>query len=951
MTKNVNLIHTEEELVNALIDGGIPKAVAEDIGLAFTVTELRKPVETDDLLTLKMVHNVGDKRAQIICDLLKGRIPAPMSNPKPDIQKPDTEMRKVPALTLVFENGEGKLTTSKVDKNGNKILKNGKPVRNEAMKRFGPALQKLIELNGGDMNLVFTTTSEIAQNWDDPQKDFEMRSHWHRLTHYGYRMNDGTVYVPAIMGTNAKMKCQVHWIQVKNAAALKTWMHCGANFTKKEVNLAKIKAYEGLLLPYTKQLLDNRLNPTMEVLTPEWKNEHEGKNVLISPDGTMVPKEAFVVNEFDGMLFIELTPELIKKMGLKRHELRRLKRAIAKFNGGTLRGPWHKAVIVEGYHIHDSLRDKGVTHVNGKPIEDIAIFGDMSVFKAALGKDELYEKFEDFSDNFIYMKHRFGVLLENHGIKKTFLPAQQLQAAHGCDPKYIEDGAEMEVAYLTEATDPKVAAARYTPGVIARIAQDDPTIMTAWFATEMALTGYNKEFKSALAGRTHGENRTGFVIKDCEAYAEWIAYNEGKRDTLPTGCLSKYDVFAPGAGLTGKAVASRNPVIANYGLVVVNVVDTVGEADKYFDEGFPYIMVGIHDDLCKKLRMDHDGDKIRLTFDEWFIKAVESIEIDGTFAEWDNFGEPIKDYLTDKNEADFWDTCTVTPTLGLNVDACSKMIANGRLTSLAHNMVADYMMNKGTDVKQGADGSRVDGEAGEYWNEMKAPNKDELISIAMAYGKMEKGRVVDPDTVAKEYGDSNLDIISKAVMNNAPRTLAYNGYFDLHKVMYGNTKTVNGLVGSWYDKEAKDWKANLFDAMVARNRDMWAEMDENAKSVGLKDYLDWQKAQARKELEEFAEANGVRMADVYDTITLYVFEKLRLRITQLQTNVKNAQKEDAKVKAKSALDKAKKWCMVLARTYIQWFGDILEEVYCTNNELGFLKPVDCPVDCEESIWE
>lgn len=951
-------VTNETTMIEALIEGGIPKAVAEDIGLVHSITDMRKYVETSDLEMIKIVRNVGNKRAEKICEILKDRIPAVMSKPCPDVKNPDVEMHKVAERTLTMENRLAVFSPWKY-KFGEKVMKNGEPVRNIAMKRFGPALQKLQQIADKKDGIVFTTVSEIMDDYKDPIKTFELQAKWHNAVKNGIKMPGGELWVPGIMGTNARMKSQIHWIQLKNSNALRTWMKCGANFDGKKVNVAKTEAYFGLLLPYTKKLLDNRLNPDHEVLIPEWENEHKGDCMLIEPDGAMKKLASFVVSEFDGMLVIDISEELIDKMNLTRPEKRRLQKAIAKFKGGTLRAPWHKGMIVVGPEFREMLRDMGVTEIDGKPLDDIAMFGDMSVFKASIGDNCLYEKFEDFAVSFKQLQHRYGVLLENHGIKDTFLPAQQLQAAHGCDPKFVEQGAEMEVEYLKAAQDPKVAAIRYEPKSIAKVAQEDATIMSTWFASEMAINGYTKELQHAMSGRTHGVNKTGFVIKDLVAFAQWIAYYAGVRKELPTGCLGKYKVYAPEAGITGPAVASRNPVIANYGLVEVEVVDTLGEYDKYFPDGFNYIMVGIHDDLCKKLRMDHDGDKMRLSFDEWFINANRSIKQSGMFAEWYNFGEVVKEYYTDENRYEYYGTCTTSPSLGRNVDLCGKIIANGLLTTEEQNMVADYMMNKGTDVKQGADGANVEGEAGVIWKEMRMSVKDEKMSKAMAYGKMLKDRAPKADDVMSEAGDSNLDIIYKAVKEKAPKALNYAGPFDVRKVMYGNKVQVPGLVGNWYNRNTGTFERGLFDEQVSRNKETWSLMDENAKTVGLNEFLAWQKQEVMNEYKAFAEEKQVSMTDIYDTITLYIFVTLGNKWNQIQTKIAQVKKNIAeetvaekKDELKAMIDKhekTKSWYIVLARTYLQWFGNMMEDVFCTNMDLGFLPAVDQPEEVDEDF--
>lgn len=922
-----------DDMITALKAAGLPHDVVAGVELLYTPCTIRKVVESGDAAELKsLIHNVGDKRAAKIIDTLKGRIPAPMSKPVPDLRKPDVEMYKVPNFNLTYRDGRAVLTKDKLTHEGKVVMDGNEIVKDVASKRFGPALQMLQKVADKKHNVVFTTTTPVQEDKKDPAPSYAMEHYWKNVCKMGIKIGEGQKAMPLIMGTNAKMKCQIHWADERYIARVKEWVACGANLTTAQ-NIAKIEAYFGLLLPYTHPLLNGVLNPKMEVITPEWNNVHSGKNVLIDPDGTMTNKDEFAVNEFDGMCFVEITDELKCKLGMNRSELRQLNRAIAKFNGGTLRGPWHKGIIVVGFHIHEYLHAIGVHSINGKNIDDIAIFGDKSVFKASIGEGCLYEKFEDFADNFISKQHRFGVLLENHGIKHTFLPAQQLQAAHGADKQFIENGAAEEVAYLNAAqADAKIAAIRYAPRTIARIAQVDPEIMSTWFANELANNGYQKEYSSALSGRTHGNSVSGFGIKDPIAYCEWVAYKEGVRSELPTGMLNAYEIYAPTAGFTGRAVASRNPVIANYGLHTVEVIDNMGELDEFFDEGFDYIVCGIHDDLCKLLRMDHDGDKIRLTNAEWFCDAVESIPTEGIFAEWENFGPVVKAVPTRENEIEFFGTCTATPTLGLNVDTCGKMISNGVVTTNNHEMIMDYLMNKGTDVKQGADGSRVSGHAGEIWNEMQKLNKNSKYSIAQAHGKGLKGRVITSDKVWTEYGDNNLDIIAKAVKNNAANKLTFVGDFDVERVLINGMSTIKGLVGGGTkEKEYKD--AGLFNTLVQRNAKEWDEIDEEIRKAGWAEYQAWKKAEAIKEMTELAEAQGKSLDDVYDALTTYVFVTLRKSWFGQNTS-----------------DSKRKWLTVLARTYIEWFGDKMEEVFAENEKIGVLPAVSEGVDLDEEVF-
>ena len=914
-----NIIHTNEEMKIALNTAGIPMAICEAIAEVYPVAEIRSIINAEDVATLKAnIKNVGEKRAHIIIDTLKGRLPEPMSNPVPDLRAPDVEMYEVPEFDLVFDEETGKA----------KLAKN--PEKNR--KRFGPALQYLQKISGKKQPGVFTTISVIEDDRNNPIPGYAKEQFWKKCLQ-GITIHE-VLYLPMMMGTNDKMKCKVTWGPAAYVQRVREWVNCGASLTTAQ-NIAKLEAYYGLCLPFTHPLLNGVLNPHMEVITKSFEKTHEGRNLFIEPDGTMIWKDKFSVNEFDGMCIIDLTEKILKKLNLNRAGRRQLMRAINKFNGGTLRGPYHKGIIVYGFHIHDYLHSIGVHTINGKDIDDIAIFGDQTMLKAALGDNGLYKKLEDFAVEFVNRQHRFGVLLENHGIKQTFLPAQQLQAAYGANKTFIEEGAAEEVAYLNQSMIPETAALRYAPRTIAKIAQRDNSIMSTWFATELANNGYKKEYEAALSGRTHGNSVSGFCIKDVIAYCEWIAYCEGVRTELPTGVLKAYEVYAQTAGFTGKAVASRNPVIANYGLHVVNVVEKLNDSiEQYFDEGFDYIMVGIHDDLCKLLRMDHDGDKARLTFAPWFVKAVESIEKDGAFAEWESFGAVKKVIPSYQAALEMFAGCTSTPTLGLNVNTSGLMIANGIAHEPIHGMVMDYVMNKGTDVKQGADGSHIPGEIGKIWNAMVAANKNSKYSIAQAYGKGLKGRTVKEDKIATEYGDSNLDIISKAVSESAVKKLSFNGEFDVQKVLINRMQVVTGLCGSGkWDEEAGEYKdAGLFNTIVRRNSKEWDEIDESIQKNSWQEYQAWKKRQALEEMNAFAAKLERTPEDVYDAMTTYIFVNLKKQYF-----------------AQNASEKKRNWLIILARTYLEWFGDKLEETYCKNEKIDSLKAVSEGVDLSDEM--
>ena len=907
----MNTIRTNDNMVAALTAAKIPAAVAERIAMVYPVADIRKIVSEEDKAKLQEIVGVGSKRADTVIHTLQGRIPKMMSQPCPDVKSPDVEMHNVPELTLMMQD----------DKPALKLTANNH-------KRYGPALQKLQQLTGKE-NVAFTTVSVIDVK--EAKDQYQLQKYWDHAVHDGIVAKNKLKYMPAIMGTNSKMSCKIHWAEESAVEEFHKWTDCGADMSKPQ-NLAKAAAYRGLLLPFTRELAGGVITPEMECIVPSFNNTKESEAVLFNPDGGMEPVEKTVTNEFDGQAYFEMTDKL--KAKLKRHERRRLERAIATFKGGTLRAPWQKGLIVTGFHFHDYLRDLGVTHIDGKSIDDIALLADETVFKAKVGENGLYKEFGEYCAAFRKDQHRFGVLLENHGPKQSYLPAQQLQAAYGSDEETIRMGAAEEIAHLNAAANPRIAARRYAPKSVGQIAEDDPSFANVWFAKGFINQGYAKERTTSLAGRTHGNSVVGFVVKDPIAHMQWIAYLEGKRADFPEGFLKANEIYAPEAGFNGTAVASRNPVIAPYGLPLVEVTDNAGEYSKYFEDGFPFITTSIRDNLSKLLRYDQDGDKVRLTYAPWFVATVRSIRekygVDyGRFAEWESFGAVEKKSATEENMLDFFASCTTTPTLGLNVDMSGKLMANKLLESYDSFMLLDYAMNRGTDVKQGADGTVIPGEAGKLFDQLTAKSQDALYTISQRTGKTIKGRTVEAEKVHQKYGHSNTDIIANAVSEKTNETLDFDGSFNVELVISKQFRKIEGLIR--YGTPEKEYTdEGLFNNLVRRSAAEWAAIDPDQKCRGnLEDYKRWRKQQAIAELRSFAEERGLTLEDVYDALTTHVFLNMAKTYNGVETT-----------------EKKRRLLLLFACQYLNWFGDMMVDTYCRNKEIDGLR-VSQPIECDE----
>lgn len=106
---------------------------------------------------------------------------------------------------------------------------------------------------------------------------------------------------------------------------------------------------------------------------------------------------------------------------------------------------------------------------------------------------------------------------------------------------------------------------------------------------------------------------------------------------------------------------------------------------------------------------------------------------------------------------------------------------------------------------------------------------------------------------------------------------------------------------------------------------------------------------------EYAQAinPNFSLKDVYDAITTYVFVTLRKSWMSRNDKIakakaKLAERWDAEVYAEiQSLEASKRWMAVLAKTYIEWFGDMLEEAYLAKENLDVLPAVSEGVEIDE----
>lgn len=802
-------------------------------------------------------------------------------------------------------------------------------------KRPGPITEKAKAISGLDQPLV-TVVSKIDSHLPEHAKG-KMQESLNVATREGIKTKAGMLK-PIVMGTNALMKNTVHYGPANLVDELRKWQYCGADFEHcSPQNMAKLIAYGGLVLPYTMQLLNGKLHPKYEVLIPAWDHTIRKVCILFNPDGTMKKIDSTVICENDGQVVVDVSEEVMRRMGLNKEQWAEFRRLVEKFNGGTLRAPFQKGLIITGVRFRDMLKKMGVTHIQGKPVDEIAIFGDAKVFKAALGESGLFKNFEQYCVNFEELGHRFGLLLENHGIKETFLPAQQLNAVVGGDIEYVRAGAKQEIAYLRAAKDPNVAAERYGNSFIATMVKENPEFAKVWFAEEIMNSGYQNERKTSLAGRTHGENYAGFVCKDVVAFAQWIAYCEGIRTELPTGCLNSRTVFCKAAP-EKTYIASRNPVVAMYGLVEVINTHNLGEWTEYFDKKFPYIMVPLGD-ISMLLRMDYDGDKARLSGDQWFIDLVRSakknagpdIEIP---AEWTGFGEPYKAIPNDEAFATAYASATAESSLGRNVSSATKCATHwegGNVPAFQRN--ADYMMNKGTDVKQGADGSTAEGDVGIDWNDTAKRAGELKFTKAHAAAKELKRKKdekpLDPEKIDTEWGTSPADLLNMAVSMKTADKLAFGGDYTKccelrDKFVRNRAQAIEGLCtfGKRNNETGEYEGEGLLLRLIFRTRDEWnAICDDEKAKYDYDEWKAWKKQEAADDLLLYAVKHGKTSDDLYDAIITFLFSGL------------------AKTwYAKSTIDNEKKkgMLMVLARQIIEWYGDDMIKQY----EINANKPVE-----------
>ena len=790
------------------------------------------------------------------------------------------------------------------------------------LKRYGPAEQKLQEILGKE-ETVFVTESQIPDGLDFSVEQELHAKHENMVTAGVKSTKSGTVFMPHGHGTNSRKDCVLEWTDQDAIELLHQWEDCGANMNVPQ-NVAKAVAYRGLLMPFTRQFAGGLWGPEHVMLCPEYLKQIKAIGKFIDQFGNFSDLTETTIPEFDGQAVFDPSPELIDKLvsNMDPEKAEKLREEIRQFKGGTARGPWTKELVVVGFHMRQCLKDMGVYEINGVPIDEIAIFGDISTFKASVGEGLMYEVFSQYAVAFHNLGHRYGLLLTNHGVRgHKSLPYQQLQAAEGCDKQYIQQGAEEEVAWLNAAADRVVAADRYIGGIIADLVKVDNKASKAWFVEEMAQQKHMKAKQEAQTGKTHDNSYMGFCVKDLIAFAQWFAVCAG-HDIEVTGCLAPYRVLAPGMHYTGPAVASRNPVAVGYGLTCVYVVTHVSNQwRKYFDDRFNMIMTSIVDDLMTRSRGDQDGDKLFLTIVKWFVEAVKSLA-NREIADWNGLGTIKKLPVNEETLLNYYLSCTTQSQLGQNVSAIGKLIANGIIKTPEDQMVCDWAMNVGTDAKQGIGG--LCGEAGKRFEELKKMAKDLPFTKSQAMARTLKGQSTKEKDINPEWTNSNCDIIARAVTERVPDRLPENqieGDFDWKVFLMSDPKAIPGLIRKGTRSEGYN-DCGFLNALIKRTNADW-QAAAKAESADL-EFRDMQKRTALDELATFAESNGRTIEDVYNLVVVYVFGSSNNCLQGM-------------FYAKEATEGMKNRCLSEANLLVNWFGEMMRATYKRNTGVELVK--------------
>lgn len=434
----------------------------------------------------------------------------------------------------------------------------------------------------------------------------------------GFDMN-GYHYVPFAHGTNDAKESKMTYIIDKYWSEAIKFCSNGANLRAVKMTIAKFCAYMGLQMCPQKHL-GFPLKPENIVITKSYVHNVKDRRCIIDGATNTVGKvkeEEFEINSTDGNAALHVPEEIIETWN---SEEQKYYRSLGDF---TLRGPWIKGHVDTTIDFHAYYRDNGVTEINGKPIEEIYMIIDETVFKAPEGA---FENWRMYCVNFALANHYFGYILKEDEPKAKSLSYQAFQTLNE-NAKDITNIGYNEVAHLNNLVDNQHLLLNKDIGSLAK---KFPSIMKEEYFRNRAERRYIREYREALGCRVHKYAYMGFLAPDPFVFLQNAAGMKIE-EAIPANKV----VWDCGKK-TGAAIIMRFPITNAGAQCEVDVRSNYGaKFDKYVVHRGNVIHVSSKDNNANRMRADFDGDHGFLCFKKEFINAMKETHIEeNCFFDW-----------------------------------------------------------------------------------------------------------------------------------------------------------------------------------------------------------------------------------------------------------------------------------------------------------------------------
>jgi len=793
-------------------------------------------------------------------------------------------------------------------------------------------VHRMLKRNGFDPYDVMITVIGIIDSTDRPKGRIDLqKAVWSKWTHKGFTARGGKLFKPLYHGTNGGRYGKVIFVREDVFDLVREFARNGARDVVKATE-AKEAAYMGLVNPGTMAFAKHfgfTLKPERVAIVKSWKKVFENQRVdfvnVKTGEVKLDVDRDVIENMFDGFALIDPSAATLAKMTPEEKEIWR------KSSDATLRAPYCKGLGVRAL-FHAVLRILGVTYIdteNNGPmkVEDIDLIADESFTKCKFGEDGHFINWAAYCKNFERLNHQFCVLITEHEDRLHSLPNQQMQALIGAKPEDIQELIDNEIKLLNGYKD-KDRAASLLGGEMSKIVRAVPGLHRHQWVQDREQSAYDSKNRQALAAALHNLAHYLFFGKDPIAMLQHIAWACSDRSAelqaeypneadYAVGAIEADTVVCRVAKDDGmEAVLSRNPSTDAQAQVLVKVVKTFGEWDKYI----PYsttCYVSARSYTATRVRGDHDGDHVFLCFVKALVRMAKAANefTGGRLIDWDA-PETEKHLVTLDSMCDYFGGLTEQSQLGHFCDLLTSLVGYG--TAKYDHAVACWLVmavNVFVDAAKHGKGAvnvpdfvldflAVKNADGTVMMDDRGNRVMRPMPIYAMQGKdnqhpTRKDKRVGSKRCCTVLAKGNGDIVYRQIWENTDRKLTVDltgvEKFNVNELLYDFEGNRNGgksfglrgcdelfAAGEYNEETGKREGQGLWLTLCyERVADLKAVADENADDDAFAynearrstEYL--RRYMAIKRLNDWAAMNGKTLEDVYDAITFWTWAKIK----------------------------------------------------------------------------